>query len=89
MTTAEQARSCHILFVSDRADQTESSSILANLGDAPVLLVGESAGFVQSGGIIAFMVVNNNVKLQLSMKSASDRQLKISSQLAKLAQVVN
>lgn len=84
-----EAKACHILFVSDRADRKTVESIIRNLGNEPVLLVGETPSFLNSGGIISFTVVNNNVRLQLSMKSAANHQLKISSQLAKLAQIVN
>jgi len=86
---ADQARKCHILFFSDNIDPTTVSSIVPNLGKAPVLLVGEHPGFLRTGGIISFIAVNNNIRLQISLKSAVKHQLKISSQLAKLAQIVN
>ena len=84
-----EAKACHILFVSDRADPKAVESIIRNLGNEPILLVGETPSFLDSGGIISFVVVDNKVRLQLSMKSAANHQLKISSQLAKLAQIVN
>ena len=89
ISSIAEAKACHILFVSDRADGKAVESIIRNLGNEPVLLVGETHRFLDSGGIISFTVVNNKVRLQLSMKSAARHQLKISSQLAKLAQIVN
>jgi len=89
VTTAEQARRCNILFVPESTDPESASAIIQNLREDPVLLVGETRQFVESGGVIAFSVVDNNVRLQLSMKSAAERNLKISSQLAKLAQLIN
>ena len=89
VVNAEQARRCHILFFSDNIDPTTISSIVPNLREVPVLLVGEHPGFLRTGGIISFIAVNNNIRLQLSLKSAARHQLKISSQLAKLAQIVN
>lgn len=83
------ARACHIVFVSDSADRKTVESIIRDLGDEPVLLVGEEPRFLDRGGIICFMVVNNKIRLQLSIRSAANHQLKISSQLAKLAQIVN
>ncbi len=89
VTTAEQAARCHILFFSDSTDAATRAALLAGIGNSPVLLVGEGPGFVTEGGIISFVIVDNKVRLRLSMKAATDHQLKISSQLAKLAEVVN
>lgn len=89
VTSANQAKKCHILFVSDNIDPATLGSILPSLRDEPVLLVGEHPSFLSTGGIISFYVVNNNIRLQLSLTSAAKHQLKISSQLAKLAQIVN
>ena len=89
VASADEAKSCHILFISDTTNQAKIEAIVNRLLDAPVLLVGESPSFVDTGGVLAFVIVDNKVRLRLSMKSATDHQLRISSQLAKLAEVVN
>jgi len=89
ISNSKEAESCHIVFFSGSAGKATIESMVPKLSDAPVLLVGEQLDFLNTGGIISFVVVNNNVRLQLSMKAASHHQLKISSQLAKLAQIVN
>jgi len=89
ISSPEQAESCHIVFFSDNAGDGTIETMVPNLSDSPVLLVGEQPDFLTTGGIISFVIVNNNVRLQLSMKAAENHQLKISSQLAKLAQIVN
>ena len=89
VTNLNEAKACHIVFVSDAADRMPMESIVQDLGNDPVLLVGENPRFLQNGGIISFMVENNKIRLHLSTKAASRHQLKISSQLAKLAHIVN
>jgi len=89
VSNVSEARACHILFVSDSGDSQKTESIVRSLRHAPVLIVGESSGFVDNGGVIALVTVNNRVRLQLSMTSASMKRLDISSQLAKLAHVVD
>ena len=89
VSSVSQAKSCHILFVSSNANGATVKSVVAKLRDTPVLLVGESPDFLRGGGVISFVAINNNIRLQLSTKSASNHGLRISSQLAKLAQIVN
>jgi hypothetical protein len=89
VTNVTEARACHIVFVSDGADRVPMESIVRDLGNDPVLLVGENPNFLANGGVISFRVENNKIRLQLSTTAASRHQLKISSQLAKLAQIVN
>ncbi|GIW98091.1 MAG: hypothetical protein KatS3mg111_1424 [Pirellulaceae bacterium] len=87
--TPDDAAGCHILFFGDQvAADTIRQYIQERTGD-PVLLVGENPSFIQIGGIIAFVVADNHVRLQLSMKEASKRGLRVSSQLAKIAHVVD
>ena len=89
VTNPEEANTCHILFVSGNATAESVELILAKLPNAPVLLVGEKDGFISGGGVISFFIATNNVKLELSMKSAKRRRLKIGSQLGKLARLVD
>ncbi len=89
VSNADEARVCHMLFFTDRADEKISQAIVDNSQQMPVLLVGEVSSFVNQGGIIAFVIVDNKIRLLLSMKNASNHRLKVSSQLAKLAEVVD
>ena len=89
INTDDEARLCHIVFVSDVVAEATTKAIVRYSQGMPVLLVGEKAGFVDAGGVISFIIVDNNVRLRLSMKTATDHRLKISSQLAKLAEIVN
>lgn len=86
---AEQAKGCHLIFVSDKADKEVADAALKLVEKQPVLLVGETENFAQSKGVLEFHVVSNKVKLKLSLAAAQKRGLKISSQLAKLTEIVD
>jgi hypothetical protein len=81
---------CHILFISEpaAAQLPAVRSALEWKGMPGVLLVGESAGFAQSGGMIGFFVEGGRVRFEINQKAAGSAGLKISSQLLKLARIV-
>jgi YfiR/HmsC-like len=54
----------------------------------PVLLVGESAGFATSGGMIGFVQRGENLRFQVNLASAQRAGLKLSSRLSGLAEIV-
>ena len=55
----------------------------------PVLLVGESAGFATSGGIIGFVQRGENLRFQVNLASAQRAGLKLSARLSGLAEIVS
>jgi hypothetical protein len=55
----------------------------------PVLLVGESAGFATSGGIIGFVQRGENLRFQVNLSSAQRAGLKLSARLSGLAEIVS
>lgn len=59
--------------------------------DAPlcgVLTVGDTDGFAASGGVIGFKVDGGKIKLEINLDAAEQSQLRISSKLLSLAQIV-
>jgi hypothetical protein len=81
------ARGCAIVFVS-RADAERVSSVLASLRGAPVLIVGEQDRFADQGGMINFVEVDQKIRFEINETAAKKAGLKISSQLLKLATIV-
>ena len=78
----EEARACHILFVS----QSDLARVaLGTTEGAPVLTVGDDESFAQRGGMIAFRMQGNKVRFTINTEAASRAGLQISSQLLKLA----
>lgn len=78
---------CHILFISS-TEKRRIGSVLDRLKDSSILIVGETNGFVQSGGVIGFLVQDNKVGFDINAGAAKRKHLKISSQLLRLARNV-
>ncbi len=78
---------CQILFIG-ASEKGRTNEILDRLRDASVVTVGETSGFIQSGGIIGFVIENNRVAFEINAGAAKRKHLKISSQLLKLAKNV-
>lgn len=87
MKTAEDFQRCHVLFVSGH-DALKLGPLLQELKDGPILTVGESDGFVQRGGMIGFLLVDNKVRFEINVEAAERAKLKISSRLLLLAKTV-
>jgi hypothetical protein len=59
-----------------------------SLSELSVLLVGETEGFAESGGVINFILENERVRFEISPSAAARVHLKISSKLLQLAVIV-
>jgi hypothetical protein len=83
----EEMHTCQILFLGN--EQTRRiPALLATLRNAPVLTVGETAGFLESGGMVRFLLQDNKVRFGINLSAAQSAGLKISSRLLVLAQTV-
>jgi len=72
--------SCHILFVGS-AETRPAAHIAEALKGRPVLTVGESDRFCESGGMLNFTIIGGQVKLESNPWAATSTGLKISSKL--------
>ena len=79
-----EATNCHILFIST-SDKAKIIKIVQGLQNTSVLTVGESAEFINSGGMINFVLESNKVRFQINDEAAKKSGLKISSKLLSLA----
>lgn len=78
----------HVLFVGARSGQ-EARPALAAVHDAPVLTVGDYEGFARDGGMIGFRLTDDGrVSFDINVAAAEEAGLKVSSQLLKLARIV-
>ncbi len=84
---AEVFQGCQVLFVG-RHDAARLDRLLVELKDGPILTVGESDGFVQQGGMIGFLLVDNKIRFEINLQAAERAKLKISSRLLLLAKSV-
>lgn len=84
---SDDAGKHHILFISnsDKKDQVE---ILAKVKTLPLLTVGEREQFLELGGIINFLMKDGKVRLEVDLEAARQANLRISSRLLNVADVV-
>lgn len=75
---------CQILFIS-RSERGRMSQILQDLRGTPVLTVADTAGFLDHGGIINFVLEGSKVRFEINQEAAERAGIKISSKLLRLA----
>jgi YfiR/HmsC-like len=80
---------CHILFVSGSLNEEAQNYLIRHFKGEPILLVGDDISFAKSGGDIGFFVKANRLRMAINLESVKDSQLKISSKLLNLAQIVD
>ena len=85
--TPDEITFCNILFIA-RNSPYALQTILAK-GNKGTLTVSEEAGFAEQGTAFNFIVVNDKLKFEANVKSINAAGLKASSQLLKLAIIVN
>jgi hypothetical protein len=87
LSDKDDFQGCHVLFISS-AEKRRVGGLLDRARDSSVLTVGETDGFMQSGGVIGFVVEDNRVGFEVNTGAAKRKHLKISSQLLRLAREV-
>ena len=83
-----EVRRCQTVFVSS-SESAHLAEILESLRGANVLLVGETAGFAASGGIIEFTLEDGHVRFTINTDAADRAGLKFSAKLLSLAKIVH
>jgi hypothetical protein len=78
---------CHVLFIA-RSERERIPRILADLGNAPVLTVADTPGFLEQGGTINFILDGSKVRFEINRAAADKAGIKISSKLLQLARRV-
>jgi hypothetical protein len=84
----EEVGEAHILYISE-SEADELPRILKRLEGTPVLSVGELSRFAERGGMIQLRTEGNSVRLEINVGTADRARLKISSELLKLARIVD
>ncbi len=81
----QTACQCQIVFVAASERKLAKALLQAAQGES-VLTVGESDGFTAAGGIIAFKLDGERVRLEINTAAADRAKLHISAKLLSLAQ---
>jgi hypothetical protein len=83
-----QARQCQIVFLSV-SERKRVRAVLEAVQGGNVLTVGETAGFVASGGVIELRVEEGKIRIEINTAGAKRAGLHISAKLLSLAQSDN
>ena len=78
---------CHILFICS-SEKKNLDRIKDKIKDWDVLTVSETEGFAEKGVIINFKTVGSKIRFEINKDAADEAELKVSSQLMKLAILV-
>ena len=84
----QDVRACHILFVSSSEEHYESR-LREQLKGSAVLTVGEAIHASEAVSIITFFIQDNKVRLAIDLEAAAAAQLKISSKVIGVSQIVD
>jgi len=84
----EDIKACHILFI-NFSDALQLKHSIANLKSKNTLTVGDASGFTTQGGIIRFVTEDRKTRIRINLQAAKEADLKISSKLLRLAEIVN
>jgi hypothetical protein len=83
----DEMAQCHLVFAPN-AQANAVARILQHEARSGILTVGEGPEFLESGGIISLVVDDGKVRFDVSTEAAEAADLKVSSQLLKLARHV-
>lgn len=86
--SVDDINDCHVLFISNDSVKEFFSSI-ERIQKKNILTIGDKEGLARKGCVINFMMVNNKVRFEINTSSAKKAELKISSQLLKIAKIVD
>ena len=87
-SSVEQLTDCQILFISS-SENKRLKQILKVLEGRPILTVGDNENFIRAGGMIALVLEQNKVVLEINIDQAARASLKISSRALQVARIVH
>ena len=87
LTDPQQAGKCQILFVG-ASERKRAWFLLDQINRTGILTVGEADEFTSIGGMVNLKLDGTRVRIQISLESAERANLKISSKLLGLAEIV-
>ncbi len=78
---------CDVLFLSAE-EKDHQEKVLSLCSESPTLTIGETKDFLEQGGIIKFILLNNKIRFEINATQAKRIGLKLSSKLLRLAKKV-
>ncbi len=86
--TVDEIKLCHILFISP-AEIKNIEEVTTALKGRNILTVSDAANFIEAGGMIRLATSNNKIRVQVNPAKAKEADLKISSKLLGVADIVS
>jgi hypothetical protein len=83
LTAVDDPRTCQLIFIGAAADK--QGVVLRRARGFPVLTVGETVDFLHDGGIIRFVIENDQLRFQIHPAAAAASGLRIDPQLKRVA----
>ena len=83
-TSIAEITNCHLLYLGT-TDSALIKTALKTLRDKPVVLVSDVENFARNNGIIQLVAVRGRLRFIINQNAAQTKELKINSQLLKLA----
>ena len=83
LTAVDDPRTCQLIFIGAAADK--QGVVLRRARGFPVLTVGETVDFLRDGGIIRFVIENDQLRFQIHPAAAAASGLRIDPQLKRVA----
>ena len=85
LTTAQEAKTCQILFFRE-SETRRMGAVYESIKRLPILTVGESQGeFLDQGGMFSLIVEDKQLRFEVNTAVAENAKLTISSKLLRLA----
>jgi len=84
---SQDIQKCHLLFICP-SESERIADIIASVKGHSVLTVADTQGFLESGGIINFIMEEQKVRFEINVTNARRAKLQIRSQLLRLAKRV-
>lgn len=82
-----EIKSCHMLFIA-ASEERRIPELLRAAAKSPVLTIGDTDGFAEGGGMIGLINADNRVQFEINHEATQRANLKIGSQLLRLARLV-
>jgi hypothetical protein len=84
ISAGDEAGNCRELFISSSEDK-RIKEILSAVSKQGVLTVSDMPQFIQQGGMVQFVVIDERVRFQINLAAAQQGRLNMSSELLKVA----
>jgi hypothetical protein len=81
------AGECQILFIA-ASERIRMHTLLASVGNAGILTVGDTAEFTAQGGVIGLQRDGDRIRLLVNLPAAEKAKLRISSRVLSLATLI-